>query len=77
MSETNMALIRRCDGCGAMRAYDREASLKAKRAMAMMGQTVYEVPLCELEQQIAKGEVVCTCSNGRRTDTAASILEGG
>ena len=37
------ALIRRCDGCQTVTAIDLDNTLKHKREMQLLGQTVYEV----------------------------------
>jgi hypothetical protein len=42
-----MALIRKCDKCGMITAIDLDVTLKHKRDMQMVGQTVMEVTRAE------------------------------
>lgn len=61
MSDT--ILIRKCDGCGKVTAFDMNATVKHKREMQFMGQTVYEVPKSEIASHRAN---MGSCKCGKK-----------
>ncbi len=55
-----LALIRRCDGCQTVTAIDLDNTLKHKRDMQMLGQTVHEVTEDEA-MRLWQGAGPCRC----------------
>lgn len=76
------ALIRRCDGCQTVTAIDLDNTLKHKREMQLMGQTVYEVTEDEARTHF-KSAGPCRCRQNahalaeERSDDSQQLVVGG
>ena len=60
------ALIRRCDGCQTVTAIDLDNTLKHKRQMQLLGQTVYKVTEDEARTHF-RSAGPCRCGQNARS----------
>ena len=66
------ALIRRCDGCQTVTAIDLDLTMKHKREMEMLGQTVSEVTEAEA-MRLWRGAGPCRCKQNAALTGAESV----
>lgn len=67
------ALIRRCDGCQVVTAIDLDNTLKHKREMQMIGQTVYEVSEDDARTHF-KSAGPCQCKQNATTEQETGAM---